>query len=226
MDATSRRELAERALHGYVSGPAAATEATARALTRLGTARTVVLVEGVSDQIAVETLAGRQGRDLDAEGAVVLPVGGAGAFARFLLQLGPRGEGLALTGLCDAEEEPGLREAVGRAGIGHPTTRGELAALGFHVCVDDLESELIRAVGPERVEALMQTQGDLVPFRTMQNQPPWRHRSTEAQLHRFLGAGSRRKLRYARLLVEALADDQVPAPLAAVLRDPERPDGP
>ncbi len=150
----------------------------------------------------------------------MLPVGGAGAFARFLLQLGPRGEGLALTGLCDAAEEPGLRAAVGRAGIGDPTTREELAALGFHVCVDDLESELIRAVGAERVEALMHTQGDLVPFRTLQKQAPWRDRSTEAQLRRFLGAGSRRKLRYARLLVDALGDDEVPAPLAAVLPGP------
>jgi hypothetical protein len=32
MDTEKRRKLAEKALDGYVSGPAAATEATARAL--------------------------------------------------------------------------------------------------------------------------------------------------------------------------------------------------
>ena len=65
---------AEDLLAGYVSGPAAATEATAAALARADEARAVVLVEGVSDQIAVETLAGRCGRDLTGEGVVVLPV--------------------------------------------------------------------------------------------------------------------------------------------------------
>jgi len=49
-------------LAGYVSGPAAATQATGLALARAVGARAVVLVEGVSDQIAVETLAGRRGR--------------------------------------------------------------------------------------------------------------------------------------------------------------------
>jgi len=48
------------------------------------TARAVVLVEGVSDQIAVETLAGRRGRDLAAEGIAVLPVGGAHGVGRYL----------------------------------------------------------------------------------------------------------------------------------------------
>ena len=66
-----RADDGEDLLAGYVSGPAAATEATAMALVRADPARTVVLVEGVSDQIAVETLARRHGRDLAAEAAVV-----------------------------------------------------------------------------------------------------------------------------------------------------------
>src|ERR1700761_5970796 len=57
-------------LAGYASGPAAATQATG--LARAAGARAVVLVEGVSDQIAVETLAGRRGRRLGAEGVTVL----------------------------------------------------------------------------------------------------------------------------------------------------------
>jgi hypothetical protein len=53
----------------------------------------------------------------------------------------------------------------------------------------------------------------------LQQQPAQRGRRTEDQLHRFLGAGSGRKVRYGRRLVEALEDDAVPAPLAAVLAD-------
>jgi predicted ATP-dependent endonuclease of OLD family len=38
----------------------------------------VVLVEGASDRRAVETLARRRGRDLQAEGVAVVPMGGSG----------------------------------------------------------------------------------------------------------------------------------------------------
>src|SRR5260370_33492961 len=89
MDITRRRELASRLLDGYVHGPAAGTEATARALAKMAAAQAVVLVEGISDQIAVETLATRRGRDLGAERMVVLPIGSAHAVTRYLTQLGP-----------------------------------------------------------------------------------------------------------------------------------------
>ncbi len=64
MDVTNRRELARKALDGYVSGPAAPIQATARALAKVDGAAAVVLVEGISDQIAVETAARCRGRDL------------------------------------------------------------------------------------------------------------------------------------------------------------------
>ncbi len=101
-------------------GPAAATQATARALAKAATAEAVVLVEGVSDQIAVETLATRRGRDLGAERVVVLPTGGAHAFARYLRQFGPAGAGLRLTGLCDAGEENVVRRGLASAGSARP----------------------------------------------------------------------------------------------------------
>jgi hypothetical protein len=41
-------------------------------------------------------LAARRGRVLDAEGVVVLPVGGAHAITRYLTMFGPRGAGLRL----------------------------------------------------------------------------------------------------------------------------------
>jgi predicted ATP-dependent endonuclease of OLD family len=51
-------------------------------------ARAVVLVEGISDQRALETLAERRGRDLDVEGVRIVPIGGAHAIGRFLARFG------------------------------------------------------------------------------------------------------------------------------------------
>ncbi|HUP31484.1 MAG TPA: ATP-dependent endonuclease [Gaiellaceae bacterium] len=180
-------------------------------------ARAVVLVEGVSDRIAVETLAGRRGRDLEAEGVAVVPIGGAQAIGRFLSLYGPRGLGLELAGLCDAAEEPEFRRGLERAGFGADLTRARLEALGFHVCEADLEDELIRALGAASVERVVEAQGDLGSFRTLQKQPEWRGRPPEDQLRRFMGSGGRRKIRYARFLVEALDLDRVPRPLDLVL---------
>jgi hypothetical protein len=67
----------ERSVPGYASGTDAPLRATAAALERARHARSIVLVEGISDQIAVETLAGLQARDLTKEGVVVVPIGGA-----------------------------------------------------------------------------------------------------------------------------------------------------
>ncbi|HEX5114661.1 MAG TPA: ATP-dependent endonuclease [Pseudonocardiaceae bacterium] len=203
-------------LAGYVSGPAAATEATAVALARADRARVVVLVEGVSDQIAVETLARRHGRDLAAEGVVVLPVGGAHGIARYLRRFGPEGTGVRLAGLCDAGEAHVVRQALASTGLGTPGS-ADLERLGFFVCVEDLEDELIRAAGPARVREVFAAHGDLVRFRTIQRQPAWRGRDEAAQSRRFLGAGGRRKLRYARLLTEAIDADRMPRPLTGLL---------
>jgi len=217
MDIEERRQLASKLLDGYVSGPAAPTEATARALEKAGAAEAIVLVEGISDQIALEALAVRHGRDLDREGVVILPIGGAQAITHYVTRFGPQGAGLRLAGLCDAGEEDIYRRGFAGADFGRPQTRTELESLGFHVCVEDLEDELIRAVGTVRVEALFESQGDLRPFRTLQGQPEWRGRGVQDQMRRFLGSGARRKLRYARLLTESVELDRVPRPLDAVL---------
>lgn len=212
-----RRELASQLLEGYAHGPGAATEATARALAKSAGARMVVLVEGVSDQIALETLAARGGRDLDADGVVVLPVGGVHGTARYLSQFGPAGAGLRLAGLCDVGEEDVVRRALARAGVGSPESRADMEGLGFYVCVEDLEDELIRAVGAAELVTLVDAQGDLRSFRSLQRQPEWRGQPLAAQLRRFVGSGSTRKLRYARLLAGALRPDALPHPLAGLL---------
>ena len=135
---------------------------------------------------------------------------------RFLTRFG-LGSGTKLAGLCDAGEEDVFRRSLERAGFGSHLTRGDMERLGFHVCVADLEDELIRALGPPSVEAVLDSQGDLGSFRTFQKQPAWREQSIERQLRRFMGSADRRKLRYARLLVEAVDLARVPRPLDGVL---------
>ena len=179
--------------------------------------RGVVLVEGTSDQVALETLAGRRGRDLDAEGISIVPMGGAQAIGGFLDRFGPRGLDVRLAGLCDAGEEDDFQRGLERAGLGADLTRADMERLGFYVCVADLEDELIRALGAASVEQVVDAQGDFGSFRTLQKQPAWQGRTTAEQLRRFMGSGGRRKIRYARLLVEALDLTRVPRPLDLLL---------
>ena len=180
-------------------------------------ARAVVLVEGISDQRALEALAERRGRDLDAEGISIVPIGGAQAIGRFLHLFGPQGLDVRLAGLCDAAEENDFRRGLERAGFGSQLTRVDMERLGFYVCVADLEDELIRALGATSVEQVVAAQDELGSFRTLQKQAAWQGRATEEQLRRFMGSGGSRKIRYARLLVEALDLAHVPRPLDLVL---------
>ena len=176
--------------------------------------KAAVLVEGTSDKVALETLALRSGRDLEADGVAVLAIGGAQAIGRFLARFD---DGVKLAGLCDAGEEADFRRALEVAGLGANLTRKAMERLGFFVCEQDLEDELIRALGADTVERIVEAQGDLRAFRTLQKQPEWRGRPAEQQLRRFMGSGGRRKTRYARFLVEALELDRMPRPLVGVL---------
>ena len=177
----------------------------------------VVLVEGISDQLAVEALAERRGRNLGAEGISVVPIGGAKNIGSFLDRFGPQGLDARLAGLYDAAEEGDFQRGLERAGLGSNLTRADLERLGFYMCVADLEDELIRSLGAASVERVVDAQGDLGSFRTLQKQPAWLGRTTEEQLRRFMGSGARRKIRFAPLLVEALDLARVPRPLDRVL---------
>ncbi|MFI0423247.1 TOPRIM nucleotidyl transferase/hydrolase domain-containing protein [Spongiactinospora sp. 9N601] len=178
---------------------------------------TVVLVEGASDKSAIEALAKRHGRHLMAEGIALLAMGGATNIGKYTARFGPRGRGLRLAGLCDAREEGDFRRSLEHAGLGTDLSRSDLEALGFFVCVADLEDELIRALGTAAVERVVDAGGELSSFRTLQRQLAWRGRSTHDQLRRFMGSGSGRKIRYSGLLVEALDLDRVPRPLDMLL---------
>jgi hypothetical protein len=180
--------------------------------------KAVVLVEGTSDRAALAALAERRGRDLEAEGVTIMPIGGATNIGHFLDRLTAAGTDIVLAGLCDRAEEGAFRRGLERAGLGSGLTRPDMEAMGFYVCVVDLEDELIRALGAPIVEQVIEGHGEMGSFRIMQRQPAQRERPIEDQLRRFMGTRSGRKTNYARLLVEALDLGSVPRPLDGVLR--------
>lgn len=155
----------------------------------------MIAVEGISDRAVLETIMRRQGRDAEAEGIEIVPIGGAHAIRRFVASLGSEAR---VRGLCDEREAPLFRRVLGDDDV--------------FVCIPDLEGELIRALGVERVLAIV----DRNSFRTLQRQPAQRDRPVDAQLHRWLRSISDRK-RYLPPLVEALDLDEIPEPLAGVL---------
>jgi hypothetical protein len=164
----------------------------------------VVLVEGESDRAALLALAPRL--DVDLAALDVRAIGGAGNFPVTIAREP------AARGLYDANEE---RDVVrGLAALGRT---GPPAEHGFHRCDPDLEAELIAAVGIAGVLDVLEADGQADRFRTFQKQPFHRERPVAAQLRRFLGTTSGRKIRYGRLLGEAVDLDAVPAPLRAVL---------
>lgn len=165
------------------------------------TTSAVVLVEGESDRIALETLAARCGIELAAEGVQVVAIGGAQAIRRALSEY----SGIRVAGLYDIGEERAVLSGLARAGV---------TPAGFFACDPDLEGELVRALGPERMLGLVESRGQLAAFRTYGKQPAQRSKPLEAQLHGWLHNW---KIRYAAALVEALELDRVPRPLERVL---------
>src|SRR5262249_22605630 len=98
--------------------------------TGVTTAHMVVLVEGLSDQVAIEALPARQGRNLAAEGIAVVPMGGATNIRRHLHRLSPHATDVKLAGLFDAGAEKGIGRALEWAGFGTDLTRADLEVMG------------------------------------------------------------------------------------------------
>ncbi|QEO15510.1 ATP-dependent endonuclease [Agromyces intestinalis] len=153
---------------------------------------TIILVEGDSDRIAVETLAARLGVDLPP----VVPIGGSKNAPRAIAAH----PATRLIGLVDAGERRDFESVIDTV----------------FVCDPDLEAEFVRALGIDGTLEVVREQGELDSFRKLQRQPALRERPIQVQLARFFGGRSGNKLRYARLLAEAVPFDRVPAPLAAL----------
>jgi len=151
-------------------------------------------VEGASDRAVLELLARRLGRNLGSEGIEIAPIGGAHAIRRFLAGLPV---GTRVRGLCDENEAYLFRRVLD----------------DVYVCVPDLEGELIRALGVERVLEIV----DAGAFAKMRRQPAHRETPVDRALHRWLRSSSTRFHRYLPQLAEALDLGSIPAPLAGVL---------
>jgi len=157
-------------------------------------------VEGTSDRTVLELLARRLGRDLGSEGIEIVPIGGAQAIRRFVAELPA---GTRVRGLCDENE----------AWLFHRVLDD------VHVCIPDLEGELIRALGVERVLEIVDTDA----FAKMRRQPAHRETPVDVALHRWLRASSVRFHRYLPRLAEALDLEAIPQPLRDVLGKADQP---
>ena len=67
------------------------------------------------------------------------------------------------------------------------------------------------------MEKVIDAQGELRSFRTLQRQPAQQGWTKERQLRRFMGSRGGRKVHYARVLVDELDLAHVPRPLDGVL---------
>lgn len=157
----------------------------------------VVLLEGDSDVAALDVLAAAHGvrERLD-----LVAMGGVTNIRHHLAALATDRPDAVVLGVCDAGERRYLERAEGLGGV--------------FVCDRDLEDELIRAVGPERVVDLLEELGELRRFRTFQDQPEWRGRDLGDQLRRFAGTRSKRKAVFARRVAQAIDGGRLPEPLA------------
>ena len=176
-------------------------------------ARTLVLVEGESDAAAVRALAARIGCDPGSRGVEIRSAAGVTNFPRVLAELVRAHPGADVCGMYDVADERHVRRALAGAAISIAAD-GSLEPAGFFACVADLEDELIRALGAEAVERLVEAQGELKSFRRFQSMPQHRPTPLHDQLRRFLGTRATRKIRSARGLVEALDLARLPHPLA------------
>lgn len=176
-----------------------------------------MLVEGPSDLVVLGVLARRRGMDLAAQDVTILSMDGITNIGRFLTHYHDHEPEVRIAGLYDDAEERFVRRGLERLGLDVPQDRASLEALGFFCCSADLEDELIRALGPDEVERLVETAGQLRSFRTLQQQPALRERSLHDQLRRLMSGRSGNKERYGALMAEAVPWERVPRPLAGVL---------
>ncbi|ALX65876.1 TOPRIM nucleotidyl transferase/hydrolase domain-containing protein [Microbacterium sp. XT11] len=174
--------------------------------------RTVVLFEGASDRLAVETAARRLGLSVDELELVDLDgITNLRGRLRMLREAGRR-----VVGLYDAAEG-GYVSSVLRD-LGAISHDGSPEDAGFFGCERDLEDEVIAAAGAELVIQTLDARGELARFRVFQGQPAQRERTVEEQLHRFAGTAAGRKARFAADVIAAIPVERMPRPIVALLR--------
>jgi hypothetical protein len=177
-----------------------------------GKGPTLVLVEGDSDAAAIRALAGLLGCDLGLHHIEICSAAGVTNFPRVLADFLRTHPGAGICGMYDVADGHHVRLALTHAGV--PIAVHEpLESFGFFACVADLEDELIRALGAEVVERVLEAQAELNSFRRFQAMPQHRRSPVHQQLRRFLGTRATRKIRTAPRLVEAMDLARLPHPL-------------
>jgi hypothetical protein len=189
----------------------------ARPGTKFAAVRAIVLVEGVTDALALTLSAQRLGRDLEAEGVSVVPINGAHAISTYLRRMVSEGQHAQLAGLYDEGEQEVIRAALERAGHGPNLDRAGLESAGFFACSADLEDELIRAAGEDVLSRLIELEGDAQPWHTFQRQQAWQGRPFDQQFRRFIRSVSERNSRYIRAIVPTIDPSKIPRPLRLLL---------
>ena len=179
--------------------------------------RTIVLVEGVTDELALTLAARRSGRDLEAEGVSLVPINGVHAIGRFLRRLAAEEPRANLAGLYDEGEEEVVRAALEGAGYGRGLDRSGLERVGFFACSADLEDELVRAAGEAVLSRLIELEGDAQPWRTFRKQHAWQGRPADHQFRRFIRSQSGRNSRYIRAIVDTIDPSDLPGPIRMLL---------
>lgn len=177
-------------------------------------ARTVVLLEGVSDVAAVRALMEAQG--IDGAAVQLVSLDGATNWNRVLKELRLLRGDVDVLGLVDQNEAHAAVRALTDDGLPVQDAT-DLPVYGVFVCEADLEDELIRALGPEGARAALEAAGLGGKFEAFQSQGDWGERTLADQLHRFCGAASGRKAQAAGVLAGALDADEVPEPLQMLL---------
>ncbi len=175
----------------------------------------IAVVEGESDAIAVAALATKLGSGPRHARTRICSAGGVTNFARVLAEFASSFPDAEVVGMYDLPEERHVRRALVRRGAAL-VPDGGLEPHGFFACVDDLEDELIRAVGADGVERVLDREGEIRSFRRFQAMPQHRDEPVDAQLHRFLGTRATRKIRMAGLLVDVLDPMRAPRALRLV----------
>lgn len=164
--------------------------------------RRVLLVEGPSDVNALTSLAGVLAADL--AGVGMIDMGGITNLRRHLAELAD-------------DDTAGVLYDAGEAAHVVGVIADSPHEVAAFECVQDLEDELIRALGVPRVVEIVQRAGDLAAWRTISNQPFHRDRPADQVMRRFFGAGSGRKKKYAGLLAASLVPSCIPEPMLAAM---------
>ncbi|MBD8871177.1 hypothetical protein [Nocardioides donggukensis] len=181
-------------------------------------AEVVVLLEGRSDVAAVRNLLADGDLAAQRHRVELVDMGGVTNVRSRLDELADRRPAARVLGLCDAADTRFVVRALTAHGL-PVEAAADLPAVGFHVCEADLEEELIRALGVDRVLAVLDRHDLRERFETFRQQPAWQGRPVSAQLRRFAGVASGRKELLAGALAAALTPDRVPGPLRRLLDD-------